>query len=67
MFLKYYIQEFWTTHLFFNKAENNNLLIAYFLNAQVVGPFSMLVYPKLVHFFEKKEADKFLLKKFLLL
>ena len=99
VFLKYYIQEFWTTHLFFNKvilkeywsfniktftssslkAGNNNidnLLIAYFLNAQlvgfyqiikkilspiaiVVGPFSMLVYPKLVHFFEKKEADKF--------
>jgi O-antigen/teichoic acid export membrane protein len=99
VFLKYYIQEFWTTHLFFNKvilkeywsfniktftssslkAGNNNidnLLIAYFLNAQlvgfyqiikkilspiaiIVGPFSMLVYPKLVHFFEKKEADKF--------
>jgi O-antigen/teichoic acid export membrane protein len=99
VFLKHYIQEFGTTHLFFNKvilkeywsfniktfassslkagnSNIDNLLIAYFLNAQtvglyqivkkilspigmVVGPFSMLVYPKLVHFFEKKEVDKF--------
>jgi len=61
------------------KAGNQNidtLLIAYFINAEMVGiyqvikkilspinfiikPFSMLVYPKLIKYFENKEVEKF--------
>jgi len=54
----------------------DNMLIAYFLNAQIVGiyqiikkillpismlsmPFSMLIYPRLIHFFETEQKEKF--------
>lgn len=54
----------------------DNLLIAYFINAHMVGiyqiikkilspignftsPFSMLVYPKLVNYFETQQKEKF--------
>jgi O-antigen/teichoic acid export membrane protein len=54
----------------------DNLILAYFLNTQIVGiyqvikkilspiliissPFSMLVYPKLIHFFETKQKNMF--------
>lgn len=54
----------------------DNMLIAYFLNAHIVGiyqiikkivlpismlsmPFSMLIYPRLIHFFETDQKEKF--------
>ncbi len=54
----------------------DNMLIAYFLNAQIVGiyqiikkillpisilsiPFSMLIYPRLIYFFETDQKEKF--------
>jgi len=78
------LQEYWSFNIktFFSsslKAGNqniDNLIIGYFLNAEVVGiyqilkkvlspimivatPFSMLVYPKLINYFEKNQKDKF--------
>lgn len=70
------IKTFASSSLKAGNSNIDNLLIAYFINVQMVGiyqiikkilspinvvvsPFSMLVYPKLVNYFETKQTERF--------